>query len=55
MAGVKGMKGGGRHKAETPRVQVTVRVAQETNERIKELRKQGWRFGRWLDLEIPKL
>ena len=49
------MKGGGRKKIDNPRVQVNVKVSQETYWKMKELREGGWKMGRWLDLEIGKL
>ena len=55
MAGKKGMTGGGRHKAESPRVLMTIRVAQETRTRIQELRRYGFNAGRWMDEQIETM
>ena len=54
MSGRKGMKGGGRPRAEAPRVTITIRVAQETAQRIRTLRECGFKVGRWMDTEIEK-
>lgn len=54
MAGVKGMKGVGRHKTDDPRVTITIRVAADTAKRIRELRDGGFKVGRWMDAEIGK-
>lgn len=55
MAGKKGMTGGGRHKVESPRVLMTIRVAQETRTRIQALRRYGFNTGRWMDEQIETM
>ena len=52
MSGKKGMKGGGRPKAAAPRVTMTIRVAPETAERVRELRECGFKAGRFFDEQI---
>ena len=49
MSGKKGMKGGGRPKAAAPRVTMTIRVAPETAERLREMRQDGFKIGRFID------
>ncbi len=52
MAGKKGMTGGGRHKVESPRVLMTIRISQDTRTRIQALRRYGFNAGRWVDEQI---
>lgn len=52
MAGKKGMKATGRPKIENPRVTITIRVAAETAQRIRQMRANGFKLGRYLDNKI---
>lgn len=50
MSGKKGMKATGRPRVADPRVNITIRVAQETAQRVSELRAQeGFKLGRFVD------
>lgn len=49
MSGKKGMKATGRPRVADPRVNITIRVAQETAQRIREMRADGFKIGRFLD------
>lgn len=55
MAGKKGMTGGGRHKVESPRVLMTIRISQDTRTRIQALRRYGFNAGRWMDEQIETM
>lgn len=55
MSGKKGMKATGRPRVADPRVNITIRVAPETAQRIRGLRDNGFRAGRWLDGLIADL
>lgn len=54
MAGKKGMKATGRPKVDDPRVNITIRVSQETAAKLHTLRECGFKVGRWMDTEIEK-
>ena len=54
MSGKKGMKATGRPRVADPRVNITIRISQETAQRIKTLRECGFKVGRWMDTEIEK-
>ena len=49
MAGKKGMKATGRPRTAAPRVTMTIRVAPETAQRIREMRADGFKIGRFID------
>lgn len=55
MSGKKGMKATGRPRVADPRVNITIRVAQETRTRIQALRRYGFNTGRWMDEQIETM
>ena len=55
MSGKKGMKATGRPKVADPRVNITIRISQETRTRIQALRRYGFNAGRWMDDQIERM